>query len=354
MDLSTLLDHAVLGIPMQRWLLAAGLASLVFLALRLARRYAVSSIGRLARRTATDWDDLIIHAIGKTRGLVLAVVALYAGMSVIEMPDEAKRTLGSVTTVALMLQGGLWLHAGVNFWFSHYRQREGIDGASATVVSALAFLSKLALWSIVLLVALDNLGIQVTAFVTGLGVGGIAIALALQNILGDLFASLSIVLDRPFVIGDFISVGELMGSVERVGLKTTRVRSLSGEQLIFANNDLLSSRIRNFGRMYERRVPFTLGVVYQTPRAKLTRIPGIIREAVEAQERTRFDRSHFKSYGAYSIDFETVFYVLGPDYNLYMDILQAINLHIHAAFEREGIDFAYPTQTHFIVQEAAS
>lgn len=352
MDLSGTLDYTFLGNPLHRWLIAAGLALLVFIGLRLARRFTVSSIGRLARKTSTSWDDLAIHALSKTRGLLLAVLALYAGANLVELPANAMRILGAATAVALMLQSGFWVHAGLNYGFDRYRKREEVDGASTTVVSALAFLSKVVLWSVVLLVALDNLGVQVTAFVTGLGVGGIAVALALQNILGDLFASLSIVLDRPFVIGDFIIVGDMLGSVEHVGLKTTRVRSLSGEQLIFANNDLLSSRIRNFGRMFERRVPFTIGVVYQTPRARLTRIPTLIREAVEAQEQTRFDRSHFKAYGAYSIDFETVFYVLGPDYNLYMDILQAINLHIHAAFEREGIDFAYPTQTHFVVQES--
>jgi small-conductance mechanosensitive channel len=205
---------------------------------------------------------------------------------------------------------------------------------------------------VVLLVALDNLGIDVTALVAGLGIGGVAVALSVQNILGDLFASLSIILDKPFVIGDFLIIDDYMGSVEYVGLKTTRVRSLSGEQLIFSNSDLLKSRIRNYGRMFERRVVFSIGVTYDTPREKLRRIPGIIQKAIEAEDKTRFDRSHFMKYGDYSLQFETVYYVLSADYNSYMDIQQAIYFAIHEAFEQEQIEFAYPTQTLFVAKAA--
>ena len=219
---------------------------------------------------------------------------------------------------------------------------------------SMSFIARLVLWATILLLILDNLGIDITALVAGLGIGGVAIALAVQNILGDLFASLSIVLDKPFVLGDFVIVGDLMGSVENIGIKTTRVRSLSGEQLVFSNNDLLTSRIRNFGRMQERRVVFKLGVIYQTPADKLEEISGIIREAIEAQDKTRFDRSHFASYGDFSLDFETVYYVLSADYNLYMDIQQAINLSIFRRFADEGIEFAYPTQTLFLEKEQAS
>jgi small-conductance mechanosensitive channel len=192
---------------------------------------------------------------------------------------------------------------------------------------------------------LDNVGIDVTALVAGLGVGGIAVALAVQNVLGDLFASLSIALDKPFTLGDFLIIDDYMGSVEHIGLKTTRIRSLSGEQLVFSNTDLLKSRIKNYGRMFERRVVFKIGVTYQTPRDKIELIPTIIREAIESQEPVRFDRSHFQAYGDFSLLFETVYYVLKPDYNLYMDIQQAINLEIHRRFEQESIEFAYPTQT---------
>jgi len=174
------------------------------------------------------------------------------------------------------------------------------------------------------------------------------VALAAQNILGDLFASLSIVLDKPFVVGDFLIVGDFLGSVEKVGVKTTRLRSLSGEQLVFSNNDLLGSRIRNYGRMFERRVLFSIGVIYQTPPDKLRLAATILREAVQAQDKVRFDRAHFKSYGDFALSFEVVYYVLSPDYNVYMDIQQAINLLIYERFAEEQIEFAYPTQTLFV------
>jgi len=163
----------------------------------------------------------------------------------------------------------------------------------------------------------------------------------------------SIMLDKPFVVGDFLIIGDLMGAVEHIGIKTTRIRSLSGEQLVFSNNDLLASRIRNFGRMRERRVDFSLGVTYQTPRSKIERIPGIIEEAIRSQSNTRFDRSHFKEFGAFALDFETIYFIGVPDFNTYMNIQQAINLRIHEAFEKEGIEFAYPTQTLFVEKGGA-
>ncbi|MBZ0254689.1 mechanosensitive ion channel family protein, partial [bacterium] len=184
--------------------------------------------------------------------------------------------------------------------------------------------------------------------VTGLGIGGIAIALAVQKVLGDLFASLSIVLDKPFVNGDFVIFDTVLGSIEHIGIKSTRIRSLTGEQIVCSNSDLLNTRIRNFKRMHERRVVFALGVTYQTPADKLEKIPGYIREIIESKDTVRFDRSHFKSYGDFSLNYEIVYYVLSPDYLVYMDIQQAINLEIYRKFEQEGIEFAYPTQTLFL------
>ncbi len=203
-------------------------------------------------------------------------------------------------------------------------------------------------WSLILLLILDNLGINVTALLAGLGIGGIAIALALQNVLGDLFASLSIMIDKPFEIGDFIVVGEFRGTVEHIGLKTTRIRSLSGEQNIFSNTDLLQSRIRNFRRMSERRVEFRIEVTYQTPLEKLQKIPEILQNIITAIEKTRFDRSHFKEYGESGLVFETVYYILSSDYNLYINIQQRINLEIFRIFKEEKIEFAYPTRTLYI------
>jgi small-conductance mechanosensitive channel len=228
------------------------------------------------------------------------------------------------------------------------------DAASATTISVLGFISKLLLWSLALLLMLDNLGVNITSLVAGLGIGGIAVALAAQNILGDLFASLSIVIDKPFVIGDFIVVDQMKGTVEHIGMKTTRLRSLGGEQLIISNNDLLKSRIQNFKRMEERRIVFGFGVTYQTPSAKLPLINDIVREIIQKQQQVRFDRVHFKEYGESALNFEAVYIVLKQDYNLYMDIQQAINLEMFRRFQQEKIEFAYPTRTLFVQHEETS
>src|SRR5690606_319662 len=184
-----------------------------------------------------------------------------------------------------------------------------------------------------------------TALIASLGVGGIAVALAAQNILGDLFSSLSIMFDKPFVVGDFIIVGEELGTVEKIGLKTTRVRSLHGEQLIFSNTDLLNSRIRNFKRMYQRRIVFSIGITYEPPYEKLKEVASMLRAIVQAHDLVRFDRAHFKGFGDSSLDFEVVYWVLDSDFNKYMDIQQAINLEIFRRFEEQGIAFAYPVRT---------
>ena len=212
------------------------------------------------------------------------------------------------------------------------------------LAGVLRFVAKLTLWVLLLLMALENFGVNITALITGLGIGGVAVALALQNILGDLLASLSIVLDKPFVLGDSITVDTLTGTVESIGLKTTRLRAVSGEQLIFANSDLLKSRIRNWKRLAERRVVLTFGVPYDTPPDVIERIPGMVRALVEAQELTRFERAHLKGFGASSLDFEAVYWILTPEYGIYMDRQQAVNLGLLRAFEREGIDFASAAQ----------
>ena len=349
------LDYQLVGNSVRNWLFAAGVIVAVFTTLRLSQAVILGRLARMAEKTATSWDDIVVAALRKTKVLFLLLVALWAGVTLFVPIERVRAVLGAAVGLGVIIQGGLWVNSGISLWLRSYRERKlSEDAAAVTAMAAIGFISRLAVWAIVLLLALDNLGVQVTALVAGLGVGGIAIALAVQKILGDLFASLSIVLDKPFVVGDFLIIDSHLGKVEDIGLKTTRLRSLSGEQLIFSNADLLSSRLRNFGRMYERRIAFTIGVTYQTPRQKIEKIPGIIREAIESEEQTRFDRSHFKEYGDFSLNFETVYYVLVPDYNAYMDHQQAINLKIHEAFEREEIEFAYPTQTIFLAGRGAA
>jgi len=215
----------------------------------------------------------------------------------------------------------------------------------------MGFVSKVTLWTIVVLLALDNFPkVEVDTLIASLGIGGVAVALAVQNILGDLFASLSIVLDKPFILGDFITVEDYRGTVVHIGLKSTRLRSLTGEQLIFSNSDLLNSRIRNYKRMEERRVVFTISVTYQTSYEKLVTIPTIIQEIIEAQSQTSFDRVHFKEYGEFALNFEVVYYMLISNYDTFMDAQQAINLALFKRFAEESIAFAYPTQTVLVAE----
>ena len=302
--------------------------------------------GCLRRRESPAAD-----ALRRTRTFFLLFVSLYAASRVLVLSDSAETALRFIGVIVVTVQAAVWGTVVINTLIRRQMARRmEEDAATATTINALGFIIRLTFYTLLILLGLSNLGFDVTALIAGLGIGGVAVALALQNILGDLFASLSIVLDRPFVIGDFIVVGDMSGTVEYVGLKTTRVRSLSGEQLVFANGDLLSARVRNFKRMYERRIVFKLGVTYQTPRAQLEQIPTMIRSAIESQEKVRFDRAHFAAYGDSALMFEVVYIVLAPEYNLYMDIQQAINLAIHRSFEAAGIEFAYPTQTVFLAR----
>ncbi len=349
-----LLDTMLADNALRDWLIAAGVTLASFILLRYV---AVGVLGRLARaaaRTGTRWDDILADALNGTRSLPMLAVALYAGGRVLTLPGSASGILRSITVIALLVQAGLWVSRGLTAWLAFRTEEDAADEpARVMTMNVIGIAAKVGLWSMVLLLALDNLGVDVTALVAGLGVGGIAVALAAQSILGDLFASLSIVLDKPFVLGDFLVVGDFLGSVEAIGLKTTRLRSLSGEQVIFSNSDLLGSRVRNFGRMYERRVVLKIGVTYQTTREQLGAIPDILRDAIEGHgDKVRFDRSHMAAYGDFAIVFESVYFVLSSDYLQHMDVQQAIFLKIHEEFESRGIEFAYPTQT-IIVEKAA-
>lgn len=348
-DFNNTLNYEFLGNPLQDWLVSLAVVVIAFLLLRVVIRVGIFRLCKLAKGTETFWDEGITGALSRTHWLFILIVALFAGSLYLEFSDKLRTAIISATYIALILQSGLWLNNAGTYWLKREGQRRReIDPSSLSTITAAGFIGRLVLWTLVTILFLDNLGVDVTALVAGLGVGGIAVALAVQNILGDLFASMSIVLDKPFAVGDFLAIGDYVGSVEYIGLKTTRIRSLSGEQLVFSNTDLLGSRIRNYGRMLERRVVFKLGVTYQTPRDKLKLIPQIVHDAILEQDQVRFDRAHFQTYGPSSLDFEIVYYVLAPDYNLYMDIQQAINLYIHERFEQEGIEFAYPTQTVFV------
>lgn len=342
--------HATLPeMPVVEWpriVVAAGVAAMVLATLWIARGMARRHYARLARTVATEMLEIPLLAAGRTGLVFMLALAVWAGVSAYGMTGPGAAFVGKVVTIVFFWQAGLWAATAVIAWLDHRRKAKlEDDRAAAGSIGIIRFVARVLIWAMVLLVTLDNLGVDITALVAGLGIGGIAAALALQNVLGDLFASLSIALDQPFVIGDFLAVGEHLGTVEMIGIKSTRLRSLTGEQIVMSNADLLGSRLRNYGRMYERRVVFTLGVTYETPREKLRRIAPLVRGIIEARDGVRFERAHFASYGPYSLDFEIVYHVLSPDYGRYMDAQQDINFRIHEAFEALGVEFAYPTQT---------
>ena len=344
-----LLDQTVYHNTIREWIYAGLVVVFVFLIVRISKAILFKQISRISAKTATEWNDLAAGLVNKIKFFFLIVISFYAGAHLLTLPNSINNFINKFVGIVLFVQVGVLASEAIRFWLSSYRKRKIEDHADAvTTMTSVGIIVRILLWLIILLIALDNLGVNVSALIAGLGVGGIAVALAVQNILGDLFASFSIVLDKPFVIGDFIIVDNFMGTIEHIGLKTTRVRSLSGEQLIFSNSDLLKTRIRNFKRMYERRVVFSVGVVYQTSHEKLTKIPPIIKKIIENQEQTRFDRAHFKEYGSYALNFEIVYWIENPDYNIYMDIQQTINLEIFQQFKREDIEFAYPSQSIFI------
>ena len=354
MKFEELLQLSFLGNAVTTWVYAAAAFVLTAVGVRVFLRVIAKRLARLAEHTETRFDDAAVELLRQTRWWVLAVFGLYAAARFLELPERPEHWIRIAAIAALLIQAGFWA-SGLVVSAVEYsrRQRMANTPAAATGLYAIGIVGRIVVWSVILLLILDNLGIDITALVASLGVGGVAVALAVQNILGDLFASFSIIFDKPFVVGDFLIIGEHMGSVEHVGLKTTRLRSLTGEQLVFSNSDQLSSRIRNFGRMKERRVAFEIGVTYETSRDKLKKIPQMLRSAIEAQSKTRFDRAHFKAFGDFSLLFETVYFVAVPDYNIYMDIQQDVNLAIHEQFENAGVEFAFPSQTLYLRQQHA-
>ncbi len=334
------------GNSVANWAIAFGLAFVSYCGFVFVRWLVLKQLRAFAQKTDNKIDDLVADLLGELRHFLMIIFALYLGSTALTLQPKQVKYIEIATILSFLLQGGFWGNRIINFFIGNYLQKRGKNGIeNKSVPAILSFVSRMTLWSFIFLLILDNLGINITTLLAGLGIGGIAVALALQNILEDLFASLSIFLDKPFEVGDFITVGEFLGTVEHIGLKSTRIRSLSGEENIFSNTDLLKSRIRNYKRMSERRVAFALGVTYQTSFEQLKNIPTFLRQIITNQPGTRFDRAHFKEYGESALMFEVVYYVLSPDYNLFMDIQEKINLEIFQCFEREQIEFAYPTRT---------
>ena len=324
-------------------ILAAGL-----LIVPLLRRIILWRLRRWAETTTTKIDNFVIDIFRK----MLVPLAYFGVFFLATQHLTLNRVLEKVIHVAgvflFTYLTAQFLISVAKFIIRRVDEKAEQDNARDRTLKGFMTLIRVVVWGLATVFLMDNLGFRINSVIAGLGIGGIAVALAAQNILGDLFAYITIMFDRPFELGDFIISGEYMGVVDRVGIKTTRIQSLGGEQIVVSNKDLTDSRVRNYKRMERRRVVFRLGVTYQTPHENLRDIPGIIADVIREIGDTVFDRSHFFSYGDFSLVFEVVYYVLGNDYTLYMNIQQQINLRIHEEFEKRKIEFAYPTQTLYL------
>ena len=339
------LNTEFLGNPIRMWLIAGALLLALIAVYGLVRHLAAGRIEKLSQRTETQLDDALAAAVAATKPALLFFIAIYFVSQPLSLPESVGRWVGILATVAALMQIGFWTVGWLDVLLLSWKQKKlGDDPDASSTFRFVSYGINVLVWAVVLLVLLENLGVDISALVAGLGIGGIAVALALQNILGDLFASLTILIDKPFLIGDYLAVDDLSGTVETVGLNTTRLTSLTGEQLVFSNKDLLQSRIRNYGRMEERRVLFQIGVVYGTPPDVMEKIPGMLQAAIESHKLARFDRSHFKEFADSALIFETVFYMTVPDYSSYMDVQQFVNLELMRRFAIERIEFAYPTR----------
>jgi small-conductance mechanosensitive channel len=326
------------------WLIAGVVAAAVWCVLSLLRRLLSARSKRYAIDHRSTPIRLIFYLIGNTKQFSFLAVALYAGQENLTFSPHLQHAVWNVVLILLLIQVGLWAGRTVRFYLQIKEAERGPDRLFAGSLDIINFVARMLIWSLLILVALDNLGVNITALLAGLGVGGVAVALALQNILGDLFASLSIALDKPFVVGDTLNIDTFTGTVEHIGIKTTRLRSDSGEQIILSNADILKSRVRNYGRMPEQRVLTTLRVGYATPSDKLVGIPKLLEGIVREQASARFERCHLKLLGESSLQFELSYFAQQPRVNPMLDLQQTVNFRIVEEFRRIGIEFAYPTQ----------
>ncbi|MBU0687347.1 MAG: mechanosensitive ion channel family protein [Candidatus Margulisbacteria bacterium] len=323
----------------------------IFLGLWIIKRFILASLRKLSQKTANDFDDFTINLLIKVNGPIYLMVSLYLATRPLVLDIVVDKVITFALIIVLTFKAIKLIQDIIGYALKKFYLQGEADASAEVASENILLIFKWALWAAATLFVLDNLGINITAVVAGLGIGGVAVALAAQAILGDLFSSFAIFLDKPFKVGDFIIVGDYLGVVEHIGIKTTRIRSLGGEQIIFSNSDLTNSRVRNYKRMQKRRVVFKVGVTYQTTSAQIKIIPQMIKEIINGVDKTTFDRSHFINFGNFSLDIENVYYIDGNDYNLYMDIQQEINQKIKEKFKEKGIEFAYPTQTLFLAKE---
>lgn len=339
----------VLGNTVGLWAISLGIFLVTFTLLPLASRLISAQRTRRAVRTGASAHymlDLGLELVDCTSRLFLWGAAIWLASRDLTFPPRIEHWLSVILVVLFWMQVALWAMTAVRFGIDARRRRLGMhETLLSSSMSVIMFAAGVAIWGVAALLALDNLGVQIGPLLAGLGIGGIAIALAVQTVLADFLASLSIALDKPFTLGDALRLDDVQGTVEHIGIKSTRVRSVNGEQIIISNADLLKSRLRNFGRLNERRSLFTLGVHYETPVDRLAAIPPLVRQIIEATPHTRFERCHFLNYGSSALEFEVVYFVTVPEYKAYADAQQSINLRILEGLRALGVSFAAEAPT---------
>ncbi|MDR0304759.1 MAG: mechanosensitive ion channel [Chitinispirillales bacterium] len=334
------------GNSLSQWMLSVCLTVMVFLFFFGLKRLFLKKLPNFVKKEESRFGNFFRNMLKACGSWFFLVIAIYFGSKPLQL-DNYQRLITDITEVAMFIQIGAWLSIMLSEFLQKWEVKNNQDAASIEIVIFNNF-GRFLIWTLVLLLALDNMGVKVVSLMTGLGIGGIAVALAVQKILGDLFASISIMLDKPFEIGDMVVVDEYCGYIEKIGMKTTRMRSVSGEQLILSNSDLLGSRIRNYKRMTERRVTFSFGVTHRTSRENLKAIPEIFKDIIDKQKNARFDRANLQGIGDFSMIYECVYWIESPDMKVFMNVQQNVILDVIDAFAARNISFAHPTQTLFV------
>ncbi|WP_163398922.1 mechanosensitive ion channel family protein [Flavobacterium fluviatile] len=340
-----ILDLTFLGNKLYDWLIAIAIIVITFIVLRIFKFVIFKRLKKWAANTKTSWDEFVLGIIEKSALPLLHISIVYFALQTLSFGEKVTNVLHVAYMIILTFYIVKIIIAAFRKFVFSFIQRDEDSESKEKQAGGLIAIVNIIIWILGVVFLIDNMGYNVTTIVAGLGVGGIAIALAAQAVLGDLFSYFVIFFDRPFEIGDFVVIGDDNGIIEYIGIKTTRIRTLNGEQLICSNTDLTNSRLHNFKRMERRRIVFTLGVTYQTTAKQLASIPETVKEIILTVNKVSYDRGHFSGFGDFSLNFEFVYYVEDPEYNTYMDSQQAIYLAIFSAFEKQGIEFAYPTQT---------
>ena len=338
------MDTLLAGNTVQAYLIFIAIVFLSFSGLILLRSFVLKWLQRWVSGTENSLGGFVAEAFGHIRNPFLFAVSLYHGHNYIQTPPAVRRIF-DVVILALVVFQAAFLAGHLVASIIRTGLSRGERAVNISAVNNLTLLARFFIWVAALLFLLDNLGIDVKTMLAGLGVGGVAIALAAQSILGDVFSSFTIYIDRPFDVGDVIEINGIRGTVETVGLKTTRIRSLTGEIIVLPNSQLTGNLLRNFQQVQTRRNTLSLGVTYDTSLKDLQRIPDLLQEAARGIDKLTLERSHFRNYGAFSLDFEVVTLVDESDFNPALDRQQSFLFRIKEVFDREGIAFAFPTQT---------